>query len=373
MPQEKIVPITMPKWGLSMTEGKVVEWLVDEGRELRPGDPVMEIETEKIANTFEALDAGVLRRRVAAVDDVLPIGALLGVLASPEVADAEIEAYVADFLARYVPPAAEEGDAGPAYQWVDAGGMRLRYAQVGDSGPAVVLVHGFGGDCDNWLFNQAPLAAQARVYALDLPGHGESTKQVADPSVAGLAHAVLAFMDALGIGEAHLVGHSLGGAVVLAAALAAPARVLSLSLLAPAGLGAGINGGYLRGFVAAESRRELKPLLQQLVANPDLVNRQMIDDILKFKRLDGVGAALTAIADGFASGDAQTVSLRERLGELACPVRVAWGREDRIIPAAHAEGLPTQVEVDLVDGVGHLVHIEAAAVVNALLARALAA
>ena len=245
--------------------------------------------------------------------------------------------------------------------------------QGGDSGPAVVLVHGFGGDCDNWLFNQAPLAAQARVYALDLPGHGESTKQVADPSVAGLAHAVLAFMDALGIGEAHLVGHSLGGAVVLAAALAAPARVLSLSLFAPAGLGAAINGAYLRGFVAAESRRELKPLLQQLVANPGLVNRQMIDDILKFKRLDGVGAAITAIADGFASGDAQTVSLRERLGELACPVRVAWGREDRIIPAAHAEGLPAQVEVELVDGVGHLVHMEAAAVVNALLARALAA
>ena len=78
MSQEKIVPITMPKWGLSMTEGKVVEWLVDEGKALKPGDPVMEIETEKIANTFEALDPGTLWRKVAAVDDVLPIGALLG-------------------------------------------------------------------------------------------------------------------------------------------------------------------------------------------------------------------------------------------------------------------------------------------------------
>jgi pyruvate dehydrogenase E2 component (dihydrolipoamide acetyltransferase) len=47
-----VTAITMPKWGLSMTEGKVVEWLVEEGRELKPGDPVVDIETEKIANTF---------------------------------------------------------------------------------------------------------------------------------------------------------------------------------------------------------------------------------------------------------------------------------------------------------------------------------
>ena len=370
MSQEKIVPITMPKWGLSMTEGKVVEWLVDEGKALKPGDPVMEIETEKIANTFEALDPGTLRRKVAAVDDVLPIGALLGVLAPEAVSDVDIDAYVADFLARYVPPAAEEGDAGPAYQWVDAGGCRLRYAQAGETGPAVVLVHGFGGDCDNWLFNQNALAAAARVYALDLPGHGESSKQVTDASVDGLARTLLAFMDALGIAQAHLVGHSLGGAVVLAAASAAPARALSLSLLAPAGLGAEINGDYLRGFIAAESRRDLKPLLQQLVANPELVNRQMIDDILKFKRLDGVTAALGAIADGFVAGNSQTVALRERLAGVRCPAQVLWGRDDRIIPATQAANLPGTVACHVLDGCGHLLHMEAASAVNALLLKA---
>jgi len=158
--------------------------------------------------------------------------------------------------------------------------------------------------------------------------------------------------------------------VVLAAALAAPARALSLSLLAPAGLGAGINGDYLRGFIAAESRRDLKPLLQQLVANPELVNRQMIDDILKFKRLDGVTAALDAIARGFVAGNAQTVDLRERLAGLKCPTQVLWGREDRIIPAAQAAGLPGGVACHVLDGSGHLVHMEAASAVNALLLKA---
>lgn len=367
----QITPITMPKWGLSMTEGKVVEWLADEGQRLAPGDPVMDIETEKIANTFEALDAGTLRRRVAAVDDVLPIGALLGVLADESVSDEAVDAFVTEFQASYVPPAAEEGESGPVYQWADAGSYRLRYSVRGESGPAVVLIHGFGGDLDNFLFNHDALAAKARVYALDLPGHGQSSKSVTDPSVAGLAAAVLAFMNAAGIGSAHLVGHSLGGAIALQTAIAAPERVSSLSLLAPAALGATINGGYLRGFVAAESRKELKPLLQQLVANPELVNRQMIDDMLKFKRTDGVAAALSSIAEGFCSGDTQKVVLRDALATIGCPVQVIWGERDAIIPVEQAAGLPATVRTEVLPGIGHLLHLEAANAVNAQLLRQL--
>ena len=362
-----IVPITMPKWGLSMQEGKVVEWLVTEGTSLQPGDQVLDIETEKIANTFEALDAGLLRRQVAKPDDVLPVGALLGVMAPESVPDADIDAYITEFLANYVPPAEAEGDAGPDYRWVDVNGHRLRYTVVGESGPAVILIHGFGGDLGNWLFNQEALAASARVYALDLPGHGQSAKDLRDASVAGLAAVVLGFMDALDLATAHLVGHSLGGAISLQVAATAPARVLSMSLLAPAGIGPGINGSYLKGFIDGESRRDMKPVMQQLVADPELITRQLIDDILKFKRTDGVPEALRAIAAGFVDGDTQRVDLRGTLGSAGVKAQVIWGDKDAIIPVAQSSGLPAGVAVHVLGGIGHLVQMEAASQVNALL------
>ena len=110
----------------------------------------------------------------------------------------------------------------------------------------------------------------------------------------------------------------------------------------------------------------MKPVLQQLVADPELITRQLIDDILKFKRTDGVPEALAAIAAGFIEGDAQKVDLRNVPAQAGVPVQVIWGREDKIIPVSQAEGLPGNVTVHILEGVGHLVQMEAATQVNAL-------
>jgi pyruvate dehydrogenase E2 component (dihydrolipoamide acetyltransferase) len=368
MTDATITAITMPKWGLSMIEGKVMEWLVDEGVELALGDEIMDIETEKIANTFEALDAGLLRRKVAQPDEILPVGALLGVLAPSVVSDAEVDAFVAEFQANYVPPEPDEVDAGGGFETVEVAGYHLRYSKMGDAEAAVILIHGFGGDAERWLFTQQPLAEKATVYALDLPGHGASTKAIADGSVAALAAVVIGFMDALGIERARLIGHSLGGAIALKAAIDHGERVESLALIAPAGLGREINADYINGFITAGSRKEMKPLLQQLVADPSLINRALISDMLQYKRIDGVTEALGAIAAGFTDGKAQTADLRDGLAALSMPIKVIWGAEDKIIPASHAEGLPGNVSVDVLSGFGHLVQLEAASEVNRLLA-----
>lgn len=357
----------MPKWGLSMLEGKVMEWLVEEGVDLKQGDEIMDIETEKIANTFEALDPGLLRRKVAQPDEILAIGALLGVLAPSDVSENDVDAFIEEFQKNYVPPDPEDSETSDVFNVVEVGPYRLRYSKMGDAGETVILIHGFGGSADRWLFTQEPLSAHASVYALDLPGHGESTKIIEDGSLTGMASVILGFMDAVGIERARLIGHSLGGAIALQAALDKPERIQSLALIAPAGLGPEINDNYISGFITADSRKEMKPLLKQLVADESLINRALVNDMVQFKRIDNVTEALRTIAAGFMHNAKQTVDLRSGLEGLSLPVKLIWGSEDKIIPAHHAEGLSDNVRVDILPGFGHLVQLEAAADVNALL------
>jgi pyruvate dehydrogenase E2 component (dihydrolipoamide acetyltransferase) len=358
-----IQKLGMPKWGLSMTEGKVLEWLVNEGAELSVGDDVAEVDTEKINGVVEAPVAGILRRCVAAEGDVVPVGGLLGVIAGADVPDADIDAFVAEFQASFVAEEAEE-EAGPAPETVTVDAGTLRFLRTGEGGEPLVLLHGFGGDLNNWLFNLEALAADRAVYALDLPGHGGSTKQVADGELGFLVAALRGFLDSQGIERAHLAGHSMGGLVAAALALEDPGRVLSLTLVDSAGLGPEINLDFIEGFIAASGRRELKPVLQRLFADPDLVTRQMIDDVLKYKRLDGVQEALRALADRqFTDGRQQRV-LTNELRSFPSPMLVIWGSQDQVIPVDHANAAPDGAETKVLPGAGHSPHMEAAGEFN---------
>ena len=367
MSKAEIVAITMPKWGLSMTEGKIMEWLVEEGAVLKVGDAMVDIETEKIANTFEALDAGTLSKIVATPDEILPIGALLGVLTTSEISDEEITVFVEEFQANYVPPEPENEDGNDAYAFIEVDNYKIRYSKMGDGEKNIILIHGFGGDSDRWLFTQQPLSELATVYALDLPGHGQSTKIISDPSVRGLAKVVLSFMDELGIDQAHLIGHSLGGAIALQIAELDESRVTLLSLIAPVGLGSEINVAYINEFITADSRKQMKKALQELVADPNLVNRSLVNDMLKFKRTDGVEDALKAIASQFITKEGtQAENFLQVLSDLPKSM-IIWGSEDKIIPSEHCNGLEEGASVHILEGYGHLVQLEAANEVNSLL------
>lgn len=96
---EKIKAIVMPKWGMEMVEGTVSDWYVEEGVYLDAGADVVDIETSKIVNTVQAHEGGLLRRRVAQSGQTLAVGALLAVMAEPDVSDDAIKGFIETFVA----------------------------------------------------------------------------------------------------------------------------------------------------------------------------------------------------------------------------------------------------------------------------------
>ena len=362
--KQNLIPILMPKWGLTMKEGQVTEWLVKEGSNISMGDEIIEVETDKIAGVVEAVDVGMLRRCIAETGKTYPVKSLLGVLADSSVLDSEIET----FIEAYEIPASEEGadESAQKYLFTEVDGLRVRYADRGSGDSVVLLIHGFGGDLDNWLFNLDTLAEKHRTLALDLPGHGESGKTIPEPSLKGLAKFVSKFLEVLDVPSAHIVGHSMGGAIAIKLAMDNPGSVKSLGLIGSAGLGPEINSDYLRGFVESQSRRELKPVLKQLFADESSVNRQLVDDVLKYKRLDGVDDVLRTLLAMLLS-ETET-NLSDKIMALGKPTLVVWGEQDRIIPVAHAQNFSasgeTSVEVEILHSAGHMVQMEKANDVN---------
>ena len=268
-----------------------------------------------------------------------------------------------------IPDSEENGEKRDTLQYLftEVGGLRVRYADRGFADTVVLLLHGFGGDLDNWMFNLDSLAEKHRLLALDLPGHGQSVKTNVDPSLSGMATFVRKFLDVLSVSSVHVVGHSMGGAIAMQLASDSPETVKSLGLICSAGLGPDINSDYLRGFVEAQSQQELKLVLQQLFADESLVNLQLVNDLLNYKRMDGVEATLKALSETLISAGEQTF-LTDNIVASGIPVLVIWGKQDRIIPVSHAQNYSVAggscVEVEIFDSAGHMVQMEKAYDVN---------
>jgi pimeloyl-ACP methyl ester carboxylesterase len=249
-------------------------------------------------------------------------------------------------------------------RFAEVKGVRMRYF-LGGEGPPLILVHGLGGAAANWTELVPLLVRRHRLLVPDLPGHGGST---ALPAVAGLepfADRVALVAEREGMLPAPVVGHSLGGMVVLRMALRRPDDVPALVLAAAAGLSVGNVWGrnmlsvfsIIRpGRLAARyrSRVSRSPLLRRLVfgfvsvADPAGLTDEAVEGFLAAQLLHtDVGSAWRAL---------QADDPREELDAIRCPVLVLWGAEDVQLPLDDAFEYARRLRgrLRVIPGCGHL-------------------
>lgn len=147
--------LEVPKWGLSMEEGTLTDWLIAEGDSVALQQEVCEIETSKISNVMQAPFAGVLRRKIAQPGQTIPVGGLLGIVADASVSEAEIDAYLA--LHGAVAPA-PDAQSQPRSNAASAPAQQA--APVSTAAPSVVAVPAARTQ-DGWQVPQPLLGASA--------------------------------------------------------------------------------------------------------------------------------------------------------------------------------------------------------------------
>lgn len=229
------------------------------------------------------------------------------------------------------------------------------YAREYGAGPdIVVLLHGFGAFHGIWHQVAVALGEQARTIAYDLPGHGQSLDCQGAGSAKTAARAILADLDARNIEKAHLVGHSMGGAVAALAALGRPERVASLTLLAPGGFGEEINAPLLQRYARATSLEELRDCLAEMSAPGFSPPPDAVRALAAMRERAGQTEMLVSIANLITRDGRQGVIPHELLKTLTMPVAIAWGTEDPVLPFSQTGNLPPAFGFLPIPGAGHM-------------------
>lgn len=260
----------------------------------------------------------------------------------------------------------ERSSAGLESDRVAVGELDIAYLRNEESanGDSVVLIHGFGANKDNWTRLAAELTDDFNVYAIDLPGHGDSSKNLdLGYRFEDQVQHVARILEALDIDQAHMMGNSMGGAITALYAATFPEQVRSAVLFDPAGIFEydselvdlvmeGDNpliprkpGDFDRLMDFALEKKPFTPWpILDVMEEKAIANREVNEVIF------------AAIRDTGYEPD-----FRNAITQIRAPVLVVWGKEDRVIDYRNAdvfvERIPDARKV-LLEGVGHAPMIE---------------
>ncbi|WP_243374102.1 alpha/beta fold hydrolase [Geotalea sp. SG265] len=235
---------------------------------------------------------------------------------------------------------------------------------VTGSEPPIVMLHGFGGEKDNWNRFSKKLTDDYRVIIPDLPGHGESVQDPAlNYGIEEQTKRLKQFLDALGVKKAHLVGNSMGGAIALRYAYLYPQAVSSLALFD--GAGAEQTATEFQTYMKTTGKNPLLEIetakdFQATMAKyvfvdppyiPGFIINVLVEEKLKRRALEK-----KMFADIMADLDQMSI-----LSSIKSPALILWGGQDKILHVDNAELLHIKLvgsHKEVIDGVGHCPMIE---------------
>jgi len=247
-------------------------------------------------------------------------------------------------------------------------GSKIRYLDAG-SGPAVVLLHGLGGDSSHWAPAIGALSQKFRVIVPDQIGFGRSDKPFLNYRVGTLVDFLDGLFRELKLERASLVGSSLGGWTAAAFALAHPEKVARLALVGSAGFALApdfdpralnkLNPSTLEG---------ARALLSSVFYNREtFASAAAAEQLLARHATVGDGYTIQRFVESIARREDV---LDNRLSALKAPTLIIWGREDALTPLALAERFKREIagaELVVIDKCGHVPQLEKPAESNAAL------
>ncbi len=259
----------------------------------------------------------------------------------------------------------------PSIKTVEIYGQKIYYQEAG-SGPAVILLHGLGGDRSNWASTLPALSGRFHVYVPDQVGFGQSDKPMINYRVGTLVDFLDAFCKKVGIAKATLVGNSLGGWVAMDFALAHPDKVDRLVLVDSAGYSQQRTGGppltreRLVGLDPATIEGE-KQLMSVVFFGKAFASDAFAEQALMLHLHKNDSYTTERFIDSILRGEDMVDG---KLGAIKAPALVVWGREDALVPLAAGKALAEDIpgaKLVVLDACGHVPQFECAAPFNAAL------
>ena len=258
----------------------------------------------------------------------------------------------------------------PAEKNVEVFGQKIHYLEAG-SGPAVILLHGLGGDSGNWAYTTPALAARFHVYVPDQIGFGASDKPLISYRVGTLVDFLNGFCSKLGIAKATLVGNSLGGWTALDFTLAHPDKVDKLVLVDSAGYSLEHAGprpprealAVLNPATVAQA----KLVMSTILANKSIVTDPLAERFFTDHLRKGDGYTIDRFIDSILRGEDVVDG---KLAAIKAPTLIVWGAQDGLVPLAAGKSLAQDIagsELVTLEGCGHVPQIECAMKFNAAL------